>query len=228
MRKILIFKDLQNYEYQTANVWAENLAQKFQYEKDFFELKKNEQTAENFAQIAEEQDAALIILELTQNADIQRYLNLCRDLRAPYLFVRPNTDFNVEKIALPVSFLIEDKEKAPFASAFGRFCGSQILIYAPKDYGSKARQNINQMKTLFNSFSLDYAEKQGKKGSFDIERETALNAELDGCKMLIISASREYGLDDIIFGSKEKKILQKIYIPTLLINPRADLYVLCD
>jgi len=105
---------------------------------------------------------------------------------------------------------------------------SKILIYAPKDYGSKARQNINQMKTLFNSFSLDYEEKQGKKDSFGIEREAAQNAENDNCGMVIISASREYGIDDVIFGSKEKRILQKTQIPILLINPRADLYVLCD
>ncbi|MDR1544871.1 MAG: universal stress protein [Prevotellaceae bacterium] len=228
MRKILIFKDFSEYNYQTANVWANALAKKFQYQKDFLMLEKESQTSENFAQIAEEQDAALIILELTQNSDTQRYLNLCRDLRAPYIVLRPDASFDVEKIALPVSFLVEDKEKAPFASAFGRFCQSKILIYSPKDYGSKARQTINQMKTLFNSFSLCYEEKQGKKGSFGIEGEAAKNAENDGCKMVVISASREYGLDDIIFGSKEKKIINSTKIPILLINPRADLYVLCD
>ncbi|MDR2684593.1 MAG: hypothetical protein LBB53_04340 [Prevotellaceae bacterium] len=228
MRKILIYRDFLEYNYQTANVWAENLAEKFQHQKEFFTMEKQKSTAENFAQTAEKKDAALIIFELRQNSDIQRYLNLCRALRVPYLFLRPDAKFDVEKISLPVSFLVEDKEKAPFASAFGRFCKSKILIYAPKDYGSKARQNINQMKTLFSSFLLDYEEKQGKKDSFGIEREAVQNAESDLCGMVIISASREYGLDDIIFGSKEKKLLQKTQIPVLLINPRADLYVLCD
>ena len=227
MRKILIYKNLENYDYQTAENWAKNLAEVFSYQKEEFIFDKND-NIRNLAEYTEEQDVALLVLELPQNADIQQYLNLCRDLRVPYLFLRPNMEFDVKKISLPVSFLVEDKEKAPFASAFGRFFKSKILIYAPKDYGSKAQQNINQIKTLFNSFSLDYEEKQGKKDSFGIEREAAQNAENDGCGMVIISASREYGLDDIIFGSKEKKILRKTKIPTLLINPRADLYVLCD
>ena len=228
MRKIFVFKDLQNYDYQTADVWAENLATVFSYHKEELIFSKKTDNTEKLSEFIEEQDAALLIFELTGNADIQKYLNICRDLRVPYLFLRPNAKFDLKQISLPVSFLVEDKEKAPFASAFGRFLKSKILIYAPKDYGSKAKQNINQMKTLFNSFALDYAEKQGKKDSFSIEREAAQNAEHDNCGMVIISASREYGLDDIIFGSKEKRILQKTQIPILLINPRADLYVLCD
>ena len=36
------------------------------------------------------------------------------------------------------------------------------------------------------------------------------------------------GLDDIIFGPKERKIIKNIDIPTMLINPRGDLYALCD
>ena len=228
MRKILIYRDLESCGYQTAEVWAENLATAFAYQKENLIFNEKVDNAEKLAEFTELQDAALVIFELTKNADIQRYLNVCRGLRVPYLFVRTDAKFCLEQISLPVSFLIEDKEKAPFASAFGRFLKSKILIYSPKDYGSKARQNINQMKTLFNSFSLDYEEKQGKKDSFGIEREAAQNAENDNCGMVIISASREYGLDDIIFGSKEKKILQKTQIPILLINPRADLYVLCD
>jgi len=230
MRKILIYKDLETHNYQTAELWADNLAAAFSYQKEYCCCGLGSPPVEGSGEVQslEEQDPALLIFELTKNADIQRYLNICRDLRVPYLFLRPNAKFDLKQISLPVSFLIEDKEKAPFASAFGRFLKSKILIYVPKDYGSKARQNINQMKTLFNSFSLDYEEKQGKKDSFGIEREAAQNAESDNCGMVIISASREYGLDDIIFGSKEKRILQKTQIPVLLINPRADLYVLCD
>jgi len=228
VRKILIYKDLDNYDYQTAELWAENLAAAFSYQKEELIFDKKNDNAKKLAEFTEQEDVALLIFELTKNADIQKYLNICRDLRVPYLFLRSNAKFDLKQISLPVSFLIEDKEKAPFASAFGRFLKSKILIYAPKDYGSKARQNINQMKTLFNSFSLDYEEKQGKKGSYEIESEAAKNAEKDDCGMVIISASREYGLDDIIFGSKEKRILRKTQIPILLINPRADLYVLCD
>ena len=44
--------------------------------------------------------------------------------------------------------------------------------------------------------------------------------------LLMISASRDYGLDDILFGPKELKVI-KSTVPVMVINPRGDLYALC-
>ena len=129
---------------------------------------------------------------------------------------------------MPITFLVEDKEKIPFASAFGRFCHSEIIVYKPKDYGDGAQETINQAQTLFDSFGLHYTVHQAKKGSYDVEREAVRNAVADGVSFVIVSASRQYGLDDIIFGPKERKILKTTEVPIMLINPRADLYTLCD
>lgn len=60
-----------------------------------------------------------------------------------------------------------------------------------------------------------------------MEREAAAWAQ-QNADLTIVSASREYGLDDLIFGSKERKILEKTTQPMLLVNPRGDLYALCD
>ena len=76
-----------------------------------------------------DEDASLLIIELNDKKHIQQYLNLCRELRIPYLFIRPQQAFRIDKISLPITFLVEDKEKIPFASAFGRFCNSNIMIY---------------------------------------------------------------------------------------------------
>ena len=67
-----------------------------------------------------------------------------------------------------------------------------------------------------------------KKDSSNIELETAKSHINTPNSILIISASRDYGLDDLIFGPKERKILKTTNIPTMLINPRGDLYALCD
>jgi len=32
----------------------------------------------------------------------------------------------------------------------------------------------------------------------------------------------------MLFGSKERKIIARVNVPILLINPRGDLYALCD
>jgi nucleotide-binding universal stress UspA family protein len=55
-----------------------------------------------------------------------------------------------------------------------------------------------------------------------VKRQEELQADL-----LMISASRDYGIDDIIFGPKEEKIVKKSTIPVMVINPRKDLYALC-
>ena len=206
MRKIFVLQD-KDTQSDSISTWARELSTAFKHETESISADKNT-SADDFAKHLEDEDASLLIIELNDKKHIQQYLNLCRGLR--------------------VTFLVEDKEKIPFASAFGRFCNSNITICKPKDYGDKAQETINQAQTLFDSFSLQYTIHQANKGSYDVESEAAIAAVGDNVDMVIISASREYGLDDIIFGSKEKKILKTAQVPILLINPRADLYALCD
>lgn len=172
-------------------------------------------------------DASMVVAEIAQRRDIQPYLNACRNLRVPYLFVRSGNEPKFSTVALPVTFLPEEKEKGPFAAAFGRFFHAKLVIFRPKDYGTRAARNIEAMKTLFDSFSLDYEEVNARKDSDGVEREAAVWAQ-QNADLTIVSASREYGLDDLIFGSKERKILEKTTQPVLLVNPRGDLYALCD
>ena len=185
---------------------------------------------DNIGELTEKEDAALLIIALNDNKNIQFYLNKCRELRIPYIFTKDNLteDFNIDTILLPISNLEEEREKGPFASSFARHFNSKIKIYQPNDYGSKAANNIEAIKNLFNSFNLTHTTIKGKGDSSKIEIEAgALNSNAQN-SIIIISASRDYGLDDLIFGPKERKILKNIDIPTMLINPRGDLYALCD
>lgn len=226
MRKVYILKQNEQPS-ATLMQWAKRLSEAFQHEIEVIPYNPT-LSYEQFAIRTEEADTSLVLIELTYRKKIQPLLNLCSGLRIPYIFVLPDTPFNVAKITMPITFLVEDKEKVPFVSVFGRFFGSEIIIYKPKDYGDNAQTTINQAKTLFDSLSLKYTVRQAKKGSFDVEREAASNATSDGSSLVVISASREYGLDDIIFGPKERKILKNTSVPIMLINPRADLYALCN
>ena len=42
------------------------------------------------------------------------------------------------------------------------------------------------------------------------------------------AASREYGLDDWLFGPPEQYVICHSPVPVMLVNPRADLFSLCD
>jgi nucleotide-binding universal stress UspA family protein len=46
--------------------------------------------------------------------------------------------------------------------------------------------------------------------------------------LILLTASREYGLDDWLFGPPEQYVIRHSQVPVMLINPRADLFSLCD
>ena len=217
---------------QTSLAFGEQLAAGFNY--DLHSLTIGDKTEDNVvrlgdvADVVEQLDASLLVVELANKLSVQTYLDAFRALRIPYLFVRAGQKPNFEKVALPISFLIEDKEKGPFAAAFGRFFKSQLIIFQPKDYGTKALQNIDAIKTLLDSFQLNYEVRKASKDSNGVEREAANWAASGEAGLVLVSASREYGLDDLLFGSKERKMITRTNVPVMLINPRGDLYTLCD
>jgi len=137
-------------------------------------------------------------------------------------------EFDLHKVILPIGFLEEEMEKAQFASAFGRFCGSEIKMLLANDYGSKAATNAEKMKQLFDKFDFKYSLEKATKDSFKVEAESIQVAENEKAGIIIVSASRDYGLDDILFGPKEYHLVKKSSVPVLLVNQRGDLYALCD
>lgn len=151
-----------------------------------------------------------------------------RDLRIPFIIVKMDADVtDFKKVIVPVCYLVEEKEKAPYTSNMGRFLGSEITILQANDYGSKTPANVNAITTLYDKFNLKYRVEKAKKDSFKVEKEAAYLASEIGAGLVVISTSRDYGLDDIFFGPKELHVLRAATTPVMCINPRGDLYVLC-
>ena len=181
--------------------------------------------------ICEELEVSFLFIQQAngQSKLIRSLLKDCRELRIPYLFYKDSFPaLDLTKVVLPVGFLEEELEKAQFAAAFGRFCGSEIKMLLANDYGSKAANNADKMKSLFDKFDFNYTLDKASKDSFKVEAESIEVAQQEGAGLIIVSASRDYGLDDILFGPKEYHVLKKSEIPVLLVNPRGDLYALCD
>jgi len=181
--------------------------------------------------VCEELEASFLFIQVpdAETKSIRGLLNACRDLRIPYLFHKdsfPALDLN--KVILPIGFLEEELEKAQFAAAFGRFCQAEIRMLLANDYGSKAAANADRMKQLFDKFDFRYTLDKATKDSFKVDAESIQVAGKEQAGMIIVSASRDYGLDDILFGPKEYHIVKKSSVPVLLVNPRGDLYALCD
>jgi nucleotide-binding universal stress UspA family protein len=185
----------------------------------------------NLSNFCEEKEVSFLFIQLIENKarKIQQLLNACRELRIPYIIYKNSFEnLRTNKIILPVNFLEEEVEKAQFASAFGRFCNSEIYILQANDYGSKAATNVERMQELFNKFDLNVQVEKAKGDSFKVDKEAVNKAIELKAGLIIITASRDYGLDDILFGPREQHLIRKSSSPLLIVNPRADLYALCD
>lgn len=175
-----------------------------------------------------EQDAVMVVFEsLAKRRIIQSQLSACRELRIPYFFIPKGGAITPpSRVVLPMSFLIEDREKATWGRSLHHFFDSQFTILKPKDKGSRAGKNVEHVQAFFDKHSIPYITVNGKKSSFKNDKE-ALALFAEGISLFMITASREYGLDDTFLGPKELHVIRKSQWPIMMLNPRDDLYILC-
>ena len=134
--------------------------------------------------------------------------------------------------------LEEEVYKAEICTYLARKTGAHLILLRANDYGSKAKQNTQRIITHIQSIidrtgeTITYEERVAKGDSFHIHKElptffASLQEENAMC-LILLTASREYGLDDWLFGPPEQYVIRKSLVPVMLVNPRADLFSLCD
>ena len=171
---------------------------------------------------------------------IQHVLDACREERRPYLITTPLT-YNLSpltSILVPITMLEEEVYKAEICTYLARKTGAHLILLRANDYGSKAIKNTQRIITHIQTIAertgetITYEERVAKGDSFHIHKELpALSSTLfgeDKGGLLLLTASREYGLDDWLFGPPEQYVIRKSQVPVMLVNPRADLFSLCD
>ena len=170
---------------------------------------------------------------------IQRYLNDCREERRPYVFVTNTMTIKPLRLLLvPVSMLEEETYKAEICTYISRKTGAHIILLRANDYGSHAKQNVNRIFTHIERINkqltdagqqpISYEIQEARKDSFSLTSEASERQRDFRHDLLILTASRDYGLDDILFGPPERKAIQRSLVPVMLVNPREDLFSLCD
>ncbi|MBR5328204.1 MAG: universal stress protein [Paludibacteraceae bacterium] len=188
--------------------------------------------------------------------DIQQVLDACREERRPYVVIKEqgiksqeprqisnnldSTDINLDswflspesRILVPISMLEEEVYKAEICTYLARKTGAHLILLRARDYGSKAKQNTQRIITHIHSI----AERTGKNISYEVQVATRdsfsfhkdFHSEEWKHDLLLLTASREYGLDDWLFGPPELYAIRHNQVPVMLVNPRADLFSLCD
>ena len=185
---------------------------------------------------------------------VQQVLDACREERRPYLVIKEQgtkskdialtTDQTNQKgldswflvpgssILVPVTMLEEEVYKAEICTYLARKTGAHLILLRANDYGSKAKRNIQRIITHIQTISertgetISYEEQVAKGDSFSIHKE--LHNYPSEHQLVLLTASREYGLDDWLFGPPEQYVIRHSNVPVMLINPRADLFSLCD
>ena len=158
-------------------------------------------------------------------------------------------------ILVPVTMLEEEVYKAEICTYLARKTGAHLILLRANDYGSKAKWNTQRIITHIQTIAertgetITYEERVAKGDSFHIHKEivgdqairllgdrapqnatnvSGNSAEAMGKGLVLLTASREYGLDDWLFGPPEQYVIRHSQVPVMLVNPRADLFSLCD
>ena len=172
---------------------------------------------------------------------IQQVLDACREERRPYLITTPLT-YNLSpltSILVPITMLEEEVYKAEICTYLARKTGAHLILLRANDYGSKAIKNTQRIITHIQTIAertgetITYEERVAKGDSFHIHKELpVLSSTLQGGDrgrlLILLTASREYGVDDWLFGPPEQSVIRHSQVPVMLVNPRADLFSLCD
>ena len=181
---------------------------------------------------------------------VQQVLDACREERRPYVITTPNSlitsspsrppkgklERALTSILVPITMLEEEVYKAEICTYLARKTGAHLILLRANDYGSKAKQNTQRIITHIQTIAertgetITYEERVAKGDSFHIHKELHRYPITDNRypDLILLTASREYGLDDWLFGPPEQYVIRHSHVPVMLINPRADLFSLCD
>lgn len=172
---------------------------------------------------------------------IQQVLDACREERRPYVLIKKDLKEHskLATILVPITMLEEEVYKAEICTYLARKTGAHLILLRANDYGSKAKRNIQRIITHIQTISertgeaISYEEQVAKGDSFHIHKELAsisynLQEKDKGGILILLTASREYGLDDWLFGPPEQYVIRHSSVPVMLVNPRSDLFSLCD
>lgn len=236
----MIFLHIEDIHNEAHQVWAKKLTARMG--KDYRSINADDLTAtadpDGFSQWLQQESVDLIFISTECDKRIvQRFLNACRSLRVPYIFlteemrkmpILAEAETALREILAPVTMLEEEVYKAEILSHLSRYTGARVTLLQAKDYGHRAEQNVGRIRTFLEHQERPLEVTIAQRDSMALYKELPLRQKDLVPDMMVLTASREYGLDDLFFGPAERYVILHANIPVMLINPRGDLFSLCD
>ena len=180
--------------------------------------------------IAEQYDGIMLILT---SEKIKTKLAALQQSQIPFLFVKGSNYLDYKKVLFPVDFRKVMKDSSLWASYFGRFNQAEIMVIGStekdKDNARKTAKNLKFIEKLLYKLNLNVGFKTTAKNSFGLPFEALNQCKENQHDLLIIPSSKNISLIDLIIGLPEAKIIKKAdQLSVLCINPKRDMYILCD
>jgi len=166
----------------------------------------------------------------------RQLLNNFSECKTAFLIVQaplPSGRPAFSNIALSVDFKKESKDKYIWTSYFARFNSSTIhtLYYDYKDEFLKNKwySNMKFLYKFFNSLNLTFQPHIIPSVSTYTDINALRYAAQQGYDLLISVTTKERDAIEFFIGTQEQRlIINSEQMPILFLNPREDLYVLCD
>lgn len=136
-------------------------------------------------------------------------------------------------VAFSVDHRKESKEKLIWASYFARFNAStmHVLYYDYRDEGLRYKwySNMQFMHRFFSNLKLTFAPHVLRRRTTFADVSALDYASASGYGLFIaVTTSERDGVEFFIGVQEDRIIVNRHRIPVLFINPRDDIYVLCD
>lgn len=174
----------------------------------------------------------------TDKTKANHYNNILKNFyasRIAYLVIEENFDsiINFNSIILSLENFRESKEKVLWASYFGRFAGSELTLfyhnYKDEFFHRQLRLNIAFAKKMFSNFSLNFNYFESKDTKTFVDHQAILFAKEEGYDLIICQTTKNRNWTNKLLGLRERKtIIDNYNIPILFVNPREDLFILCE
>ena len=156
------------------------------------------------------------------------------ECKIAYLTVQePLQKTTFDHVGMSIDFKKESKEKLVWASYYARFAHSQVhaLYNDYKDEGLKTKwySNMKFLAKFFDSLQISFIPHIIPNKSTYLDVNALEYASQQNYDLMVCVTTKDKDALEFFIGVQEERIIvNSAHIPILFLNPREDLYVLCD
>lgn len=168
------------------------------------------------------------------NYGINKTLRRLKKSRTPFMMVpRAMHSRDFKNIAYVMGYQKQEKEKILWASYFGRIYDSKIHVVVPKASDQYFKTGINgnmgAMEKLYKNVEVKHINVPLPYNIHKIHNAALEYAEKENIGSMITLTTLRLDIFDFFGGSHEKNLVcNEKNVSIICINPRDDLYVLCN